>query len=70
MRFCKNFTAQASLGNDKVNVASYFCELDGEPEPNREIEEILWVDKNNYKKTKIGNVLKIMIPELIRNGFL
>ena len=70
MEFYKNFTAQASTENDKVTVISYFCETNDEPEPSGEIEEILWIDRNNYKKINLGNVLKIMIPELIKNGFL
>ena len=69
-RYYKEFITKAQLENENVKVASYFCETNGEPEPNEEIEEIIWIGRDNYKDIKIGNVLKVMIPELIKDGFL
>ena len=51
-----------------VIVRAYFCTVKGEPRPGEEIEEILWADKNT--KVKLGNVMKIIIPELVKEGRL
>ncbi len=69
-RYYKTFFAKTHDGNDEVRVKSYFVELDGNPEPNSEIEELLWVDKNDFYKHKLGKILRIMIPELIKDEIL
>ncbi len=69
-RFYRNFTARASTRDDDVTVNAYFCETEKEPEPSGEIEELIWVSRDNYKELNIGNVLKLMIPALIEDGYL
>ena len=66
----KTFFAVSHDGKDEVRVKAYFVQLDGKPTPNSEIEELLWVDRNNYNNHKLGNILKIMIPELIKDDVL
>ena len=59
-----------ALDGREVRVKAYFVELDGVPKASSEIEEILWVDRNSYKNHKLGKVLMVMIPELIKNEIL
>ena len=68
IKYYKTFITEASGISGKVKVAAYFCELVGEPRPCNEIEEIAWIGKND--KAKLGNVLKVMIPQLEKDGFL
>lgn len=69
IKYYKTFITEASGRGGKVKVASYFCKLIGEPKPTSEIEEIVWVGKNE-KKVRLGNVLLAMMPELAKDGFL
>ena len=68
--YYKTFFAAAHHGSEQVQVTAYFVELDGQPAPNSEIEELLWVDRDNYTKHNLGNALKVIIPELIKDGVL
>lgn len=69
IEYYKTFITDASGRSGKVKVASYFCKLIGKPKPCSEIEEIAWIDKNTDKKI-LGNVLKAMIPEMVKDGYL
>jgi 8-oxo-dGTP diphosphatase len=68
--FYRTFTARASTQDDDVTVNAYFCETENEPKPSGEIEELIWVSRDNYNEINIGNVLKLMIPALIEDGYL
>ncbi len=68
IKYYKEFITKAQLENDNVKVATYFCNAEGVAKPGKEIEEILWIDKNT--NVNLGNVLKLMLPELIKNGYL
>ena len=70
IRFYSKFTAKASKGSGMVTVKSYFCDTVEEPRPAGEIGEIKWVGRNDYKNVNLGNILKIMIPALIKDGYL
>ncbi len=69
IKYYKTFITEASGRNGKVKVASYFCKLVGEPKPTSEIEEIMWIGRND-KHVKLGNVLLAMMPELVKDGYL
>ncbi len=69
-KFYNTFFAHSHDNRDEVRVKAYFVELGGNPEPNSEIEELLWIDRGNYNSYKLGNILKIMIPGLIKDGIL
>jgi 8-oxo-dGTP diphosphatase len=69
-RFYRKFTAKASRGDGMVTVKAYFCDVDEEPRPAAEIGEIRWIGRDDYKDVNLGNILKIMIPVLIGDGYL
>lgn len=69
-RYYKDYIADASGENGKVRVRTYFCFVEGVPAPHSEIEELAWVGKENYHEHKLGNVLMIIVPELIRDRIM
>lgn len=69
MRYYKDFVADATGEEGKVRIKSYLCKIT-KASPGSEVEELLWVDRNNYRDAKLGNVLKLMIPELIKENIL
>ena len=69
-KYYNTFFAKSHDDADEVRVIAYFVELDRVPKASSEIEEILWIDKHNYDNYKLGNILKIMIPEMIKEDIL
>ena len=69
-KYYNTFFTRNHDDTDEVRVIAYFAELDGMPIASSEIEELLWIDRNNYGKYKLGNILKAMIPEMIKEGIL
>ena len=69
-KYYKTFFAKNHDGTDEVRVKAYFVDADDHPKPNSEIEELLWINKENSHQYKLGNILKIMVPELIKDEIL
>lgn len=69
IKYFKDFIADATGEKDKVKIKSYFCTVT-KTTPNNEIAELLWVGRVDYKNVKLGNALKLMIPELIKEKIL
>ena len=69
-KYYDTFVAQAHMKNDKVRSRSFFVELEDSPVASSEVEELVWLDKNNYTKLKLGNILVAMIPRLVSQGYL
>ena len=65
--FYKEFITAAQTSTEKLKIRAYFCKLSKDPEPSEEIEEVLWVDK---VQPNLGHALKVIIPELIKDGYL
>ena len=69
-KYYETFFALSHDGKDEVRVKAYFVEINENPEPNSEIEELLWIDRKNFNSYKLGNILKIMVPELMKDEIL
>ena len=72
IKFYREFQGEtlktSDVPNDIVKVKAYFCDIDDEPKPGEEIEEIMWVDKDS--QVKMGSILRLLIPELVIEGYL
>lgn len=69
VNFYNEFVTKASGIKGKVKVRAYFCKMKNKPKPGSEIEEFAWAD-GSFDKRKLGNVLKVMIPQLKKDGRL
>lgn len=67
--FCGEFVTEATLAKGLVKMRAYFCRLRMEPRPCNEIEELAWVG-TSFDRSRLGNILKIMIPQLERDGYI
>ncbi len=67
------YTAFVTRNNDntkELNATVYLAETDGVASPDTEIEEIAWIDRKDFSGYKLSNVLKVIIPKLIKDKIL
>ncbi len=69
-RYYKTFIGPNHDGTKQVKITAYFVVYDGSLEPSNEIEELLWVSREDFSSYSLGNMLKIMIPELVKDEIL
>ena len=67
--YYKEFYSQAMGKTETIRIRTYLCTLANRPKPGTEIEELTWIN-GSFDSEKLADVLKIMIPELERDGFL
>lgn len=56
-----------------IQIKAFLVELDGEPEPSSEIEQLHWLSKDEFQGSEflLGSVLaKHVVPKLINEGLI
>jgi 8-oxo-dGTP diphosphatase len=70
VKFYKEFLTPNHDNTDKLKVRAYFADVIGDVKPGNEIEQTLWVGRDDYTKVTLGNALKVIIPQLIKDGLM
>lgn len=71
-QFKTYFSDKALFDNLPLKLITYFVEIRGQPKPNSEISEIVWLDSDDYRNNryKLAPLFYQIIPDLIREGYL
>jgi 8-oxo-dGTP diphosphatase len=65
-------TVRALYHPSPLDMVTYLVKIEGEPQPCSEIEEIVWIGKEDYKNRKypLAPLFYDVIPDLIKAGHL
>jgi 8-oxo-dGTP diphosphatase len=69
----KTYHAIKALYHDSpLDMVTYIARIEGEPQPCSEIEEVVWIGKEDYKNRKypLAPLFYKVIPDLIEEGYL
>lgn len=69
-RLFDSFIEPAIFEPGNIIAHVYYADIEGDPEPSSEIEEIKWLD-SNCENLKMGSVLgECVMPRLMKNGLI
>ncbi len=68
--FYRAFVTRTNDNKKEMNAIVYIAYADGIPTPNSEVEKIAWIDRTNFSEFNVSNVLKAVIPDLLKDKLI